>query len=251
MNNHELVEQLNVDGRPIVKSLALMFEHNTGLDLCGPLAALLYEYLAKRELETAPAVTSVHKALAGQFSLEVGLFNLMHGNTDRAIDILKISADEGNHLAGIALWVVDMKWDSEHLSKTRAHHSVLESIGWNKCHVAFWPVVEADSRESDKLWEYVLARLHHAFEIGVYVRGVLNLICGNHSAALSDMTRVAEETRKTPVREDVAALRMWNGWFEAALRDFRIVARKQGQDSWSHAYAQALESYLTVAAVIR
>jgi len=144
MMDKELVEILKRDDRLIIRSVSLMFEHRLGFELCEPLLQLVREHTRERKI--IPGVVDVYAAQVIQFSLEVGLFNLMHNNIEPAIVMLKMSADAGNFLAGVTLWVIDMRLDRNHLSETKEHDLVWNVICSNTCGSAFEPVLETVGR---------------------------------------------------------------------------------------------------------
>jgi hypothetical protein len=186
---------------------------------------------------------NIYKAFLYQFSLAIGLFNLMQNKIDRAVATLKVTAEEGNIPAGIALWVLDKKLNSNHLTETGIEDTILNILGTNKCHAAFVHLLPSEPQKNAELWQRILKKLHYAHDVGIYVRAVLNLILENRSAGISDLIQFSEETGR--LRVEVIALQLWNRQFEEAKRNFLILSNDQDEDSWGRDYANAIEAYLS------
>ncbi|MFC1765371.1 hypothetical protein ACFL6U_25285 [Planctomycetota bacterium] len=244
MTEDEMIMLFKNNRRPIIRSMALMWEYGQGLDLCKPLYGLAVECIADSKQQTFDWIDDTHTTPTDQFSLEVGLFNLMHNCIEPGITLLKASADTGNTLAAVALWVMDMKLDCDLLSGVNGGSDVLKAISRDKCDIAFQPVMNADSRDSDKLWDHVLERLNGASETKVYARSTLNLILGNYTKAFRDLIRCASRMGRISLWVDVAALQMWSGLLAEAENRFRFAAAIERKDLGSPTYHEALGDYI-------
>jgi len=107
----------------------------------------------------------------------------------------------------------------------------------------FYKLISSELSENAELWQKILEKLQYVHDVGIYVRAVINLILGNHSAAISDLAQFAEETGR--LSGEVIGLQMWNGRFEEAKKNLLALSNDQDDDSWGHEYVNAIEAYLS------